>query len=281
MVASPESDIQAGFLQSVALLKGRMFCVLSGAGISTESGIPDYRGPESSQRVRTPIQHHAFVTQASTRQRYWARATLGWARFSNAQANAGHRALATLERQGNVRGLITQNVDRLHQQAGHRDVIELHGALADVRCLVCAHHESRESVQYRHLLLNPGWLDLCAAMAPDGDTDLDSSVISQFIVADCLRCGGALKPDVVFFGGNVARAVVDAAMAWVEASDALLVVGTSLTVFSGLRFVRHAHAKGKAIVVINRGVTRGDPLADVRVNASAGDALTALASALA
>ena len=264
----------------VTLLRRKRVAVLTGAGISTESGIPDYRGPVTKLRARNPIQHHAFVTDAEARRRYWARATVGWARFRGAEPNDGHRALAAMERAGVLTGLVTQNVDRLHQRAGQATVIELHGALADVRCLACGAHEDRETLQHRLLVLNPQWVERTAELAPDGDAELPLEVVRAFRVADCLHCGGALKPDVVFFGGNVARAVVDAAYAVVEQSEALLVVGTSLTVFSGYRFVRRAAEKGIAVAIVNIGESRGDPHAALRVDAHAGQVLPALARAL-
>jgi NAD-dependent SIR2 family protein deacetylase len=264
----------------VTLLRRKRVAVLTGAGISTESGIPDYRGPVTKLRARNPIQHHAFVTDAEARRRYWARATVGWARFRGAEPNDGHRALAAMERAGVLTGLVTQNVDRLHQRAGQATVIELHGALADVRCLACGAHEDRETLQHRLLVLNPQWVERTAELAPDGDAELPLELVRAFRVADCLHCGGALKPDVVFFGGNVARPVVDAAYAVVEQSEALLVVGTSLTVFSGYRFVRRAAEKGIAVAIVNIGESRGDPHAALRVDAHAGQVLPALARAL-
>lgn len=264
----------------VTLLRRKRVAVLTGAGISTESGIPDYRGPVTKLRARNPIQHHAFVTDAEARRRYWARATVGWARFRSAEPNDGHRALAAMEHAGVLSGLVTQNVDRLHQRAGHASVIELHGALADVRCLACGAHEDRETLQHRLLVLNPQWVERTAELAPDGDAELPVELVRAFRVADCLHCGGALKPDVVFFGGNVARPVVDAAYAVVEQSDALLVVGTSLTVFSGYRFVRRAADKGIAVAIVNIGESRGDTHAALRIDAHAGQVLPALALAL-
>jgi len=264
----------------VELLRGRSVAVLTGAGVSTESGIPDYRGPSTRNRVRSPIQHHAFVNDPETRRRYWARATVGWARFRTAAPNDGHRALAAMERAGLLTGLVTQNVDGLHQAAGHRSVIELHGTLSTVACLRCGGREERDTLQHRLLVLNPQWIERTAEMAPDGDAELSTETVAQFRVADCLECGGPLKPEVVFFGGNVARPVVEASYAVVDDAGALLVVGSSLTVFSGLRFVRRAHEQNKPVAILNLGETRGDPLATVRVDAPAGAALEALARAL-
>jgi NAD-dependent SIR2 family protein deacetylase len=264
----------------VELLRNKRLSVLTGAGVSTESGIPDYRGPATRHRARTPIQHHAFVTDPEARRRYWARSTVGWARFRAAEPNASHRSLAAMERAGLLSGLVTQNVDRLHHRAGHQSVIELHGALADVRCLQCHAHEDRETLQHRLLLLNPQWVERTAELAPDGDSEIPAEMVRRFVVADCLHCGGALKPDVVFFGGNVARPVVDAAYRVVDESEALLVVGSSLTVFSGYRFVRRAAEKGIAVAIVNIGESRGDSLANVRIDAPAGAVLTALADAM-
>jgi NAD-dependent SIR2 family protein deacetylase len=264
----------------VALVRAGAVATLTGAGVSTESGIPDYRGAESRKKTRTPIQHHAFVTDPEARRRYWARATVGWSRFRGAAPNEGHRALCALERGGHLAGLITQNVDGLHQSAGHRSVIELHGALAEVSCLACGAREDRETLQHRLLLLNPEWVERSAELAPDGDAELPLEWVRRFVVADCLECGGALKPAVVFFGGNVARPVVDAAYAVLDRARSLLVVGSSLTVFSGYRFVLRAKERGIPVAIVNVGETRADTLADVIVSAPAGDTLRAVARAV-
>ena len=263
----------------VALLRDRRVAVLTGAGISTESGIPDYRGPQTRHRPRNPIQHREFVRDASVRQRYWARATKGWPRFAAAQPNAGHVAIARLQDSGVVDGLITQNVDRLHQAAGSK-TLELHGSLHEVGCLACGARESRDSVHARMTARNPNFVAEVLRVAPDGDVDLEDDVVRRFDVAPCRRCGGPLKPYVVFFGGSVPRRVVEAAYAMVEAADALLVVGSSLTVFSGYRFVRRAAECEIPVAIVNLGSTRGDPHADLRVDASAGAILPALADAL-
>lgn len=263
----------------VRLLRGRRVLALTGAGISTESGIPDYRGP--GRAPRNPIQHREFMRSDVVRRRYWARAFFGHERFSRAQPNDGHRALATLERRGPVVGVVTQNVDGLHQQAGSEQVIELHGALRRVRCLDCTLIEPREALQERLRELNPGHESaFAAAPAPDGDADLPAEAEAAFRVAGCLRCGGLLKPDVVFFGDNVERSLVDQAFAWVEASEVLLVLGSSLTVFSGFRFVRRARELGRTVVIVNRGETRGDALADLCVDERLGQLLPTLALAL-
>ncbi|MDY7228980.1 NAD-dependent protein deacetylase [Hyalangium rubrum] len=278
--ASASSSPQAlGAL--VQLLRGRRTVVLTGAGCSTESGIPDYRGPGTRARARNPIQHMEFLTRAEVRARYWARSLLGWPRFSAARPNAAHQALAGLEQQGHVLGLITQNVDRLHHAAGSSRVIELHGALAEARCLSCGELEARISLQERLLSLNPGFVEHQVELRPDGDAELPLEAVSAFQVADCLRCNGPLKPDVVFFGDNVPRPTVDAAFAMLEEGDALLVVGSSLAVFSGYRFVLRASERYMPIGMINIGESRGDALADVRVEARVGEVLPQLAAALA
>ncbi len=255
--------------------------VLTGAGCSTESGIPDYRGPGTRARARNPIQHMEFLSRPEVRARYWARSLLGWPRFSMARPNAAHLALAELERDGHVLGLITQNVDRLHHAAGSARVIELHGALAEARCLSCGEREARVELQERLLALNPGFLEQQVELRPDGDAELPVEAVRSFRVADCTRCGGVLKPDVVFFGDNVPRPTVEAAFAMLEEADALLVVGSSLAVFSGYRFVLRAAERHMPIGMINLGESRGDSVADVRVEARVGEVLPQLASALA
>ncbi len=261
------------------LLAGRRFVALTGAGCSTESGIPDYRGGGRTGPAN-PIQHDAFLRRPEVRQRYWARATIGWARFRTAEPNAAHRALAALEAAGRLAGLITQNVDRLHHRAGSRRVVELHGALAEVFCLGCGGREARDDVQERLLDANPGWLDTAADLRPDGDSDLPADVVAGFAVVGCFACGGELKPDVVFFGGNVAERTLAAAWELFEEAEALLVAGSSLTVYSGFRFARRAHELGLPIGVVNIGPTRGDDLAQVRISASASRVLTHLARRL-
>jgi NAD-dependent SIR2 family protein deacetylase len=263
----------------LGLVSGRRVAVLTGAGCSTESGIPDYRGPETRRRARDPLKYQAFLREPEARRRYWARSVLGWPRIASARPNAAHHALARMQRTGAIHGLITQNVDRLHRAAGS-DAIELHGALADVRCMDCGAMEDREALQRRLLELNPGWHTRHAELAPDGDADLPSEVVASFRVADCLACGGALKPHVVFFGENVPKERVEHAYAMVESADALLVVGSSLAVFSGFRFVKRAKERGLAVGIVNLGESRGDAHADVIVQARAGDALPWLADAL-
>ncbi len=282
MSASPLEDpagaVDLGPL--TALLAGRRVVALTGAGCSTESGIPDYRGA-GRPGPRNPIQHDAFMRRAEVRQRYWARATLGWERFKFARPNAAHAALARLEAAGLLAGVITQNVDRLHQAAGSRLVVELHGALADVRCLGCAAHEPRAELQARLLAANAAWVAAAQGVTrPDGDADLSAELVAAFQVVGCRACGGALKPDVVFFGGTVAEPTLSAAWALLAAGAVLLVVGSSLTVYSGFRFVRRAHELAMPVAIVNLGPTRGDALAQVRVSAAAGEALPRLAAAL-
>lgn len=275
--AGPEPDAELDAL--LALLRGRQVVVLAGAGCSTESGIPDYRGPGSVAR-RAPIQYRAFVSDALARRRYWARSVVGWPRFSAARPNAAHRALADLEARGTVIGVITQNVDRLHQAAGSRAVVELHGALAEVRCLACGALEAREVLQRRLLRANPGFRVDGVELAPDGDAELQPDLVAGFCTANCACCGGMLKPNVVFFGESVPQIVVDAAYALLSKAEVLLVIGSSLAVFSGYRFVRRAAQNGVPIAIINLGATRADDLADVRVEARLGQALPRLARAL-
>lgn len=254
---------------------------LTGAGVSTESGIPDYRSPDALARARRPIQGPEFVRSAALRQRYWARAVVGWERFRLARPGAAHLAMAQLEERGIVRAVITQNVDRLHQRAGSRRVTELHGALAEVVCLECGMLEDRDSVQRRMRETNPEWLDGPSPAAPDGDADLPDELVARFTPATCTQCDGALKPNVVFFGHNVARPIVDAAYSLVDDAEVLLVAGTSLAVFSGYRFLIRASERKIPIVIVNRGPVRGEEHAALKVDASTGDTLAALAAELA
>ncbi len=254
------------------LLAGKRVCVLTGAGISTESGIPDYRGPSAPARRRAPLQHQDFLRDARTRARYWARSTLGWPRFSRFLPNAAHHALAAWPA---VTGVITQNVDRLHHKAGQREVLELHGALAEVCCLRCGARSPRDALQVRLTEDNPGVLHWQHTLLPDGDADLPDAVVEDFRVPPC-GCGGVLKPDVVFFGDTVPRPRVEAAFALLHASEVLLVVGSSLTVFSGYRFVLRARELGLPVAVLNVGPTRADGDAAVKVEAWAAQCLPEL-----
>jgi len=258
--------------------------VLSGAGLSTESGIPDYRGPSGqARRTGQPMTYQEFTGSERARQRYWARSHLGWRHVTGASPNAGHLAVAALERAGLVRGVITQNVDGLHQAAGAVSVTELHGSLHRVTCLSCWSRSAREELDQRLRAANPAWTAAVRgaepAVNPDGDVALDET--GGFTVVDCLACGGLLKPDVVFFGENVPRPRVQECFALVSASSALVVLGSSLTVMSGLRYVRHAAMLGIPVVIVNQGPTRGDGYAALTVDAPLGRLLPALADAAA
>ena len=260
------------------LARGKAVLALTGAGLSTESGIPDYRGPEALARpARRPIHGPDFVRSEAVRRRYWARAVLGWERIRLAEPNAGHRALAALEGRGAVTHVVTQNVDRLHAKAGSRRVTELHGALAEVSCLACGALEDRDALQSRLLALNPGWTSDDVPFAPDGDAELPPERIDRFALAACTRCGGVLKPRVVFFGDNVPRVTVEEAFAAVDAAELVLVVGSSLAVFSGYRFLRRAVERGIPVAIVNRGPVRGEEHAVLKVEASTGATLEALA----
>jgi NAD-dependent SIR2 family protein deacetylase len=269
-------------IESLAsLIRGRRTVVLSGAGISTESGIPDYRGPETRRRARTPIQYSAFVGSEAARRRYWARATAGWPRIAEAAPNAGHHAVAELEAAGIVQGVITQNVDRLHTRAGSRRVIELHGALQEVVCLACGALEDRDAVHARALLLNPAFdARALQEIAPDGDAELDQDAARAFVVPACERCGGVLKPNVVYFGENVPRARVEAAYALQDEGEVLLVLGSSLAVFSGYRFVLRAAERGMPIAIVNLDASRGDAHAALRLGLPLGRSLRELVTRL-
>jgi NAD-dependent SIR2 family protein deacetylase len=254
------------------LRHGRLV-VLTGAGLSTDSGIPDYRGPGSP--VRRPMTYQEFVSGPAARQRYWARSHLGWSRMRGASPNAGHHALAALDPEL----LITQNVDGLHEVAGSRRLVALHGRIADVVCLSCRHTSTRAALASRMVSANPGYAEAHTAveLRPDGDVELDDT--ADFVVPDCERCGGVLKPDVVFFGENVPPPRVQRCYDAVDAlapDDTLLVVGSSLTVMSGFRFVRRAARAGVPVVIVNRGPTRGDDLATVKLDAGCSEFLGAL-----
>ena len=251
----------------------RRVVVLTGAGCSTASGIPDYRDEHGEWKRRPPVMFQAFRTQASTYRRYWARAFAGWPRFTAAEPGAAHHALAAWQQAGSLARLVTQNVDGLHQRAGNRNVIDLHGRLDDVVCLTCRDRTSRASVQAAMAAANAQW-NAPAATAPDGDADIDASAIESFDPPRCGRCGGLLKPDVVFFGENVPSARYEDARDAVAAADAILVAGSSLMVYSGFRFVQQAHDAGLPIAIVNRGRTRGDALASLKVEADVGTVLT-------
>ena len=261
------------------LLRGRQWVVLSGAGMSTDSGIPDYRGPASARA--TPMQFSEFVGSPEAQRRYWARSFLGWQRIGYARPNAGHRALVDLEACG-LLGVVTQNVDGLHARAGSRAVINLHGEIGYVVCLDCRSRTSRAAVQRRLAELNPR-LDQPpppehAEVRPDGDAV--ARAWSDLVLATCSDCGGRLKPDVVFFGESVPKPRVELAYAMVDAAEVLVVLGSSLTVLSGLRFVRHQRRSDRPVVIINRGPTRGDDLASLKLDAGCTETLLGVRSAL-
>lgn len=254
--------------------------VLSGAGISTESGIPDYRGEGGSLSRHTPMTYQDFIGGSAARRRYWARSHLGWRTFGRALPNAGHRAVAAFGRHGLLAGVITQNVDGLHQAAGSRDVVELHGRLDRVVCLSCGALSARRELARRLEEANAGFAPVAAGINPDGDADLTDEQVGDFRVVPCAVCGGVLKPDVVFFGEAVPPQRVEHCRALVREASALLVLGSSLTVMSGLRFVRQAAEAGKPVLIVNRDVTRGDRHALTRVALPLGAALTAVAGRL-
>ncbi|MFD7721413.1 NAD-dependent protein deacetylase [Streptomyces sp. NPDC059814] len=251
--------------------------VLSGAGISTESGIPDYRGEGGSLSRHTPMTYQDFTASAQARRRYWARSHLGWRTFGRARPNAGHRAVAAFGRQGMLAGVITQNVDGLHQAAGSADVVELHGSLDRVVCLSCRTFTSRHELARRLEEANTGFMPVAAAINPDGDADLTDEQIGDFRTVACTVCDGVLKPDVVFFGEAVPPQRVEDCRELVREASSLLVLGSSLTVMSGLRFVRQAAQAGKPVLIVNRDPTRGDRHAVTRVALPLGTALTTAA----
>ena len=272
---------QADLDAAVDCLSGRRLVALTGAGFSTDSGLPDYRGPDA--RERRPMTYDQFVQSADFRRHYWARNHLGWHSMRRTEPNEGHHALARLERAGVVLGVITQNVDRLHQRAGSMRVVDLHGHYDLIRCLGCGWTCSRAELDVMLLALNPDFLDRVTELgdieiAPDADAVLEST--ADFVVADCPACGGILKPDIVYFGESVPAERVREAYELVDAAGALLVAGTSLAVMSGLRFVRHAARQGKPVVIVNRGLTRGDALASVRLNAGTSETLSYLSGRL-
>ncbi|MGX1025850.1 NAD-dependent protein deacetylase [Streptomyces sp. SAI-097] len=254
--------------------------VLSGAGISTESGIPDYRGEGGSLSRHTPMTYQDFTAHPEARRRYWARSHLGWRTFGRARPNAGHRSVAAFGRHGLLTGVITQNVDGLHQAAGSEDVVELHGSLDRVVCLTCGDFSPRRELARRLEEANAGFAPVAAGINPDGDADLTDEQVGDFRAVPCTVCGGILKPDVVFFGENVPPERVEHCRELVRAASSLLVLGSSLTVMSGLRFVRQAADAGKPVLIVNRDATRGDRLAVTRVALALGPALTTVADRL-
>ncbi|MFF9089506.1 NAD-dependent protein deacetylase [Streptomyces sp. NPDC014991] len=280
---TPTEDLPAGTTDpepvAAALGTGGVL-VLSGAGISTESGIPDYRGEGGSLSRHTPMTYQDFTADAGARRRYWARSHLGWRTFGSARPNAGHRAVAAFGRQGLLSGVITQNVDGLHQAAGSEGVVELHGSLDRVVCLSCGALSPRRDLARRLEEANPGFEPVAAGINPDGDADLTDEQVGDFRVLPCAVCGGVLKPDVVFFGEAVPPQRVEHCRALVREAASLLVLGSSLTVMSGLRFVRQAAEAGKPVLIVNRDPTRGDRHALTRVALPLGTALTTVAGRL-
>jgi NAD-dependent SIR2 family protein deacetylase len=266
-------------LQDFVLAHRRLF-VLTGAGCSTGSGIPDYRDSEGAWKRRPPMNFRTFMDDATARARYWARGMIGWRMFGNVAPNAAHAALAELERQGRLSVLVTQNVDGLHQAAGSRDVVDLHGRMDQVRCMQCGHTLPRTAMQDELESLNPAWQDLDATDAPDGDADLDGIDFSSFRVPPCPVCGGILKPDVVFFGETVPRDRVARANEGLAQASAVLVVGSSLMVYSGYRFVAAASRAGLPIAAINLGRTRADTLFTLKIEQACGTALSQLLDTL-
>ena len=274
----PPVTVRGGLDDLVSLVSGRRWAVLTGAGMSTDSGIPDYRGP--SAPPSNPMMYDEFVSDEANRRRYWARSMLGWQSFGRAEPNSGHRALVGAP---GLVGVVTQNVDGLHEDAGSSPVVDLHGRIDRVVCLACRTYSSRADLQARLQALNPavdGYLPAGAAeldsarLRPDGDAVVDHW--HDFRVAPCEVCGGVLKPDVVFFGESARKEVVADAYELVDSADVLVVLGSSLTVMSGLRFVRHASRLGKPVAIVNRGPTRGDDRATVRLDAGTTETLLAL-----
>ena len=257
----------------VELLRSGNIVVLSGAGLSTESGIPDYRGPEGKRRV-TPMMYREFVDSAANRQRYWARSFVGWRRFVAAEPNIGHLAVTAIQQGGLLRSIITQNVDGLHQRAGSREVLELHGSLDRVLCLQCGDRSSRVELDARMRAVNPDFVATAHEIRPDGDVVLDDEEVRSFQLVRCLVCGSdLLKPDVIFFGESVPKPLVTRCFAEVERSGGLLVLGSSLQVMSGYRFVLRASELGLPVAIVTRGSTRGDEQATIRLDAPLGETL--------
>ncbi len=266
----------AGALREWLSRRTRVF-VLTGAGISTDSGIPDYRDADGAWKRSPPVTWQAFTGDPGTYRRYWARSFVGWPIFSAAEPNRSHHALAALERSGRMASLVTQNVDGLHQRAGSIEVIDLHGRLDGVVCLGCGDTRPRAALQPQLRDINPDWQPYSATAAPDGDADIDAEAVARFIPPQCTHCGGMLKPDVVFFGENVPRARYAQALDALHASDGVLAVGTSLMVYSGFRFVRMAHERGLPVALLNRGRTRADDLGGLKLDADCGAVLDAVA----
>lgn len=259
------SPQEAGAMLAEFIYRWPGLMILTGAGVSTDSGIPDYRDGEGAWKRKQPVQHKDFMTSTEVRQRYWGRSLIGWPVIRNARPNTAHHHVAELELRNHSRLVVTQNVDRLHQQAGSRSVTDLHGRADEVVCMSCGYRCKRDEVHERCVDMNPGFEQYSATAAPDGDADLDVD-FSEFRVADCPCCGGILKPDVVFFGDYVPRERVYSALDTLEASDGLLVIGSSLMVYSGFRFCRYAKEWGKPMATLNLGRTRADSLVDLKLN---------------
>ncbi|GHG08536.1 NAD-dependent protein deacetylase [Streptomyces filamentosus] len=280
---TPTEDLPPGTTDPepvVEVVRGGGVLVLSGAGISTESGIPDYRGEGGSLTRHTPMTYQDFTGGEPARRRYWARSHLGWRTFGRARPNEGHRAVAAFGRHGLLAGVITQNVDGLHQAAGSDGVVELHGSLDRVVCLDCGDVSARRELARRLEEANPGFDPVPAALNPDGDADLTDEQVAGFHVVPCVVCGGVLKPDVVFFGETVPAERVERCRELVRGARSVLVLGSSLTVMSGLRFVRQAAQAGTPVVIVNHDPTRGDKLAAARIALPLGKTLTAVAERL-
>ena len=276
----PERVPNGIIAEAAHYMRGHKVLVITGAGISTDSGIPDYRGPESIRIRRRPIWYRDFIYNADARRRYWSRSAIGWPKIGGAQPNGAHRVLAEMEKAGIISGIVTQNVDGLHQTAGSIHVLALHGSLANALCLQCRRMEPRDLLQTRLLRLNPGWENQAASTAPDGDADLPREVIADFKIPACRHCGGVMKPDVTFFGENVQKDRVGNALSMLEHAEVLLVLGSSLAVYSGYRFPLKAIEQSKPVLIINAGPTRGDHLATVRISGYLADVLPRLKAAL-
>ena len=284
MTQLTEARTTGSFGMMVDLVASGGVLILSGAGLSTESGIPDYRGPTGLARQASgssPMTYQTFTGSAAARRRYWARSYLGWRHIARAVPNHGHRAVAELSRRGLLTGIITQNVDGLHQAAGAAEVTELHGSLHRVLCLSCGQRTSRTELDRRLAAANPGWdAETATVIKPDGDAVLAAEATESFQVVGCSSCQGVLKPDVVFFGENVPKPRAEACYALVERARALFVLGSSLTVMSGFRYVRHAARLQRPVVIVNQGATRGDSYATATLDAPLGPTLSTLADQL-
>jgi NAD-dependent SIR2 family protein deacetylase len=272
---SPMSERQNEQLAEFVHKHPRLF-VLTGAGCSTASGLGDYRDSNGQWKRKQPITGQIFLNDELARKRYWARSSVGWPSFDRAEPNGAHHALIVLEKNNRLSLLVTQNVDRLHQKAGHQNIVDLHGVLATVTCLSCGLKEDRNEYQQRLLLTNPWLKNLTAKHAPDGDADLNMEHLDTMNVPSCTQCNGLLKPDVVFFGENVAKPIVEQSMQALHDSDALMVAGSSLMVYSGFRFCKDALKKCKPIAIINRGKTRADDFATLNIQGDCGTLLQAL-----